>query len=678
MPPPSVAAKSKLADAPPKPGTSSSGQFVIHGADQKTRGEILRHCESVAAEMQALLKDSAEGAIPMVIALRTAPNLNPNAPAVSPNISQLAHGGFHLQINIQLRPDFHLTDLRTELVRLLVVERILREHKSITPKGGILPDWLLVGINEALTFRSRNRPSAVFAAVFRTGKVFGIEDILDVRVSNLDALSRTIYNTSCCALVLTLLEQPEGSLRFRKFLHALPLEERSNRELINEWFPNLALSASSLDKWWSLQMANLSRPNVFETMGPDETATALKNALYFRYASVDSGSSKPRSRSASSTAAAKPKSEEPAAEKPEEKSPEPGFIRRLFRRDTGKDEPEKTEPDPKPKEEPKAKPEPEPETTGDKPSGPSLMRRLFGGDDKEDAEPEEKPSPKTEDSKKTTQLLRQTTLGAIHPMLVLVAGNNFGFLNTDPGRLTVTIFGLGKKKTPEEIAAEEKEKADKAAAKAKAEEERAMARAAEKAKEAEEDAARDAARKKAKEEKEAAKASKDSPPTPEKSEEEPKAPPPPKPATSKPKPSTATIVTIPFDEFAKIASRKDVKAICASAANNLNILHTRAHPLFRSVITGYIGVLGAISEGKTKEVPQMLAELKLAAEGALSQAKAVQAHLDWYEAQHTKGLSGQFDDYLRLPQTIKKELPPRNDVISQHLDAIEQEQSTAR
>jgi hypothetical protein len=652
----------------------------VHGANQQTRGEILRRCEAVAAEMQALLKDSAEGAIPIVVAIRVAPELNPNAQAVAPNISQLAHGGFHLQINVQVRPDLNFNDLRTELIRLMVVERILRDHKSITPKGRILPEWLLIGINEALDFRSRNKPSAVFSAVFRTGKVFGIEDILDVNLTNLDALSRTIFDTSCCALVFTLLEQPDGSLRFRKLLHALPVDERSHHDLINEWFPNLALSASSLDKWWSLQMANLARPNVFETMGPDETATALENALYFRYTNSDPA---PRS-STRSTSPAKPKPPEPEAkleetpQQPQDNSPS-GIIRRLFRR-SGDKEPEAKE-EPK-KVEPKPEPKPTPEPKTEKEAGPSLMRRLFGGDDKENKEDKKKEAPaeKENEKEKTALLLQESVLETVHPLLAFVDPSRF--FPTDEGRLTVTIFGLGKKKTPEELAAEETAKAEKAAAKAKADEEKAKAKAAEKAKEAEEKAARDAERSKAREEKVAAdameKADKDKPKADTKAEPERKKDEESKPATTstpavkpKPKPSTPSAVSIPFDEFAKIASRKDVKSICGNAANNLNALHARAHPLFRSVITGYVAVLGAIAEGKTKEVPQMLAELKLAREGALASAKAVQAHMDWYEAQHTKGMSGMFDDYLKLPETIKKELPPRNDIISQHLDEVE-------
>ena len=48
-------------------------------------------------------------------------------------------------------------------------------------------------------------------------------------------------------------------------------------------------------------------------------------------------------------------------------------------------------------------------------------------------------------------------------------------------------------------------------------------------------------------------------------------------------------------------------------------------------------------------------------------------YLDFYEASETGRLSGKFDDFLNLPTTIEKELPPRTDPISKYLDSIDKE-----
>lgn len=684
-PPPSTVRPQQPVKAAPS-STSASGLFVVHGADLKVRNEISRRCEAVAAEMTALLQDSTEGAIPVVIAIRTAPDLNPNLPAVTPNISQLAHGGFHLQITVQARPDFNPNDLRTELIRLLLVERILRDHKSISPKGRVLPDWLLVGVHEALDFRSRARPSALFSAVFGTGRVYGISEILEADVSSLDALTRTIFDTSCCALVLALLDQPDGSLAFRKFLNALPVDERNNLDLLKQWFPGLALSASSLEKWWSIKMADLSRPSVFETLNPAETAEALEKVLYFRYDTTTPATTFRRSSTAS--AASKPATPEPPPDAEPEKK---GFLRGLFggrdkdEPEAEKEEPAKAEkpaPSPKPAPAPAATKPAEPEPKPEKDGGPSLLRRFFGGKN-EDAE-----APPPEEGKKTSMLMPRTGLYLASPLLAMTLDSVLDVEHA-AARPVVSIFGFGKKKTPEEIEAEEKAKAEKAAAKAKEEavrkaeedakeaarkkaaDDKAKAREEERAKEAAEKAERDAAREKEKAMKDA-----DEPKDDGKEEEpaEKKDAPAPAAPVAKPRPKPApapTPSTIPVEEFGKIVSRKDAKAICATTINQLAALNKRAHPLFRPIIAQYIGVIGAIGEGRTKDVSAALAELKVARQAALAKAQEVQAHLDWFEASETKDYTGLFDDYLRLPETIAKESPPRGDVISQHLDELE-------
>ena len=117
--------------------------------------------------------------LPVVVALKTAPDLNLAEPPVKTSISKITTGGFHLQVTVQIRPDLRPAALDAEITRILIAERILRNHAEITTKRSmVLPDWLLTGISQAMTFRDRSRPSAVFAAIFRSGKIYGIEEIL--------------------------------------------------------------------------------------------------------------------------------------------------------------------------------------------------------------------------------------------------------------------------------------------------------------------------------------------------------------------------------------------------------------------------------------------------------------------------------------------------------------------
>jgi hypothetical protein len=341
-----------------------------------------------------------------------------------------------------------------------------------------------------------------------------------------------------------------------------------------------------------------------------------------------------------------------------------------------------------------------------------MLGRLFFGDGKKKEEKEAKDETSDKGKKQSAVQIRDTLWHLASPMLALVTDQLQISASAAGPRYTVSIFGLGKKKTPEEIAAEEKAKAEKEAARKAADEAKAKARADEKAKEAADKAKaradeqakeaadkakRDADRAKERAEKEAEKNAKEAPPPPSPAPATPKpkpatkpaskpaakpalkpATPPPAPSAPVPPPTQAPTALakpppggIPIEDFAKLAGRKDFPAVCGNTAAGLANLNRRAHPLFRPIIARYIQVLAAIAEGKTKDVPAALAELKIAREAALAQAKAVQDHLDWYEASETKDYTGLFDDYLRLPQTIQKELTPRTDVISKHLDEIE-------
>lgn len=816
--------------------TSSSGQFVVHGNELRTRSLFSTRCDEVAGRLRQLLRDDEAWVLPVVVVLKTPPEANLAGPAVSTSISQIAYGGFHLQITVQLRPDLRPADLDAELMRILLAERILRNQKEITSKRSrILPEWLLTGITQAMTFRDRSRPSAVFAAIFRSGKIYGIEEILGASPGELDALSRTIYETSCCALVLALLEQPEGPMRFRKFLGSLATDSREDRELLNFCFPNLALSSSSLNKWWSLQMASLATPGVFEAIGPTETKKELDAALMIRYETTPDEAPRKTSRviasteapaepdkqalnartsssaspgkdnrkvqdekagTAGQTAGRKPEVSKPAATKavsppatttaamaaktksepqaaggvpeasPEEEPRRRGLFSRMFARSDRSQEMKPDGADPQPdkksesakKDEPPAtKPEPPAESTrssrrqqlqeaeqpnsktngsgkpaaGPKPGGAAekagsdstatpatgtatepeppaeprkrgLLYRMFGrrddeskaGNENATAPAEHKPEPektpgrgnkpeeptkgeKPEEKKETAVQEWDDWNGLVASMAAwwsdsMSGGRGVsGILLVDAVDYLATrgfdaggrfaILGFGKKKTAEQPSAESKNE-EKSSEKRGAPAPQASAG-----------------------KKDAKPAGQPPPAQPSKRSSgrlSKKAQPEPgsKPATGQPTPSKpapaaprTVSVSIPIEDYANIMKRKDRLAILGSNGKALATLLPRANILFRPIIQDYIAVIGDLQNGRTKGADERLAALRSRTAKAYQQARAVQDHLDWFEASQTKNYSGTFDDYLDLPAQIEKELPARNDPLSQYLDGMDAE-----
>ncbi|MEY4484946.1 MAG: hypothetical protein RL693_2398, partial [Verrucomicrobiota bacterium] len=324
--------------------TSSNKQFTVHGADLKARSTFILLCEESAATLGKLLKDDGRFLLPIVVVLKTPPDISLNGAAVTTSIGELSYGGFHFQLTVQLRNDFSSEDFTLELVRVLLAERILRNQqtlKTTRTRQRVLPDWLLTGVSEAMEFRSRARPSLLFSAVFKSGQVYSIDRIIDADPAQLDAMARGIYEASSCALVLTLLDQPDGPVRFTKFLDALAQDNQSDRDLLKKHFPTLGISKNSLEKWWTLQMAALATPSPMETLSVTETEALLNKALALNVENYV---------------------EPAAAPAKTEKAKAPG----LFHKTPSKEKQEETPADEKPKSEPvkpeadKATPKPAP------------------------------------------------------------------------------------------------------------------------------------------------------------------------------------------------------------------------------------------------------------------------------------------------------------------------------
>jgi len=721
----------------PVASTSTSGQFIVHGNDLTLRSAFSSRCEEVTAEVRRLLRDQQPWVLPIVVLLTTG-NAAKKAPRpVDMVVSQLTHGGFHLQLNVSLRPDLRPTELRAGIIRALLAERILRDQKEITAtqRPLLLPDWLFTGIIEALDYRQRARPSALFAAIFKSGKIFGIEEIIEASPVQMDALSKTIYQTSCCALVLALLDQPEGGLRLAKFLNALATDPRPERDLLNQWFPTFAASPASLNKWWSLQLAALASPGMAEPLSPIETLKQLEAALTLRYQarpgeilaprplfaslikSVPVASSPPPPtpkpaakpkppapvRVATAPPAAEPKPETatpgpesvPEPTTAEEETPKRSLLSRLnpfSRKKIENDEviaaaiedaaraeagtPVPTEASPsedqaappgKPAHVPikirpifgggEKKPDPQPELPTEEPNAepakkPSNLNPLnwFRGgkkDEKKDPRAEEPPVAKDAAVSPSSP---PTTFADWLPAHRPLIAHAYQVEATPEAEGKKRFFGLFGKKQPETASepqpAESKPKREPIRIKPLF-----------------------------------GSGKKDPEPTSEEKKEDPPAAPksePPAPARrpakkTPPADNSPVAASITIEQYAAIMKSKDRAEIIKPSINALAALQNRAAVLFRPIIADYSQILVELMDGKTKDTDARLRALRSRCEKALAQSRAVRDLLDLHEANETPALSGLFEDYLKLPEIIQKELPERTDPISKYLDALDKE-----
>jgi hypothetical protein len=134
-----------------------------------------------------------------------------------------------------------------------------------------------------------------------------------------------------------------------------------------------------------------------------------------------------------------------------------------------------------------------------------------------------------------------------------------------------------------------------------------------------------------------------------------------------------TNATVSLSNYPAIMKRKDRSDILQHNIAALNALQQRCAVLFRPIVADYAALISELSAGKENNVAERLKKLHERSQTALNQSKAVRDLLDVSEANSSPSMSGLFEDYIKLPETIQKELPKRKDPVSRYLDALDLE-----
>gem|GEM_PF-3903415 len=618
--------------------TSASKQFVVHGSSLKTRSVFCLLADETAASLDRLLKDPSPDRLPVVVVLKSGSDARRSGASVTTNISQLAYGGFHLQVNVQLRQGFHTQDFKNELVRILLAERILRKHKELSSsRERVLPDWLLTGVSQALEFRERAKPSVLFAAVFRSGRIYSIDGVLQARAEELDSMSRSIYQTSCCALILTLLDQPDGPVRFGRFLNALAASGQSDRDLLKEHFPTLGISSNSLEKWWALQMATLATPTSMESLGVAETERFLDEALTLQF-HLKNPVPKKESPAQLPSENTSPPQDTPTAEPTDEEKPSwfklPFFGSRnkdvffpfLKRNSAGESEKTTEELEAEKADPSKTKTEKKeavnavsesPAPAQEPPSPTPSLPKKSASERKLSTQPTIAPSPAAELPRKgedQRQISDMPELPTIREKKETTSESDVKN-SSEKGTLFNPLNWF--RKDGEMPSEEQADPSDS-----------------------------------------------DSPAPLPQTQAQPQRMPSAEPSNE--------MINIPIAEYAQVMNRADRGKILQQNLERLNALKQRAHPLYRDLIGEYSEVVRSLMHGKHKGLSGKLESLSQRRLSIHKNASEVEMYVDWYEA-NSGGYSNTFDDYLKLQDSIEGELNPRSDSISQYLDLLDKE-----
>jgi hypothetical protein len=148
----------------------------------------------------------------------------------------------------------------------------------------VIRPWLVEGLTEAAKWREGTADRRIYEGVFRRGGGFTMDELFELperSFDRLDGASRLAFRALSGALVMALLEQPQGRGAFRAFAGEAARFSGEMPVLLRKHFPDLNLSERSLAKWWALTLAKLIQPQLSEVLPIRETEQALEEALQF-------------------------------------------------------------------------------------------------------------------------------------------------------------------------------------------------------------------------------------------------------------------------------------------------------------------------------------------------------------------------------------------------------------
>jgi hypothetical protein len=275
--------------------TSRSEQFRVGGGNRPLRGSVAVLAEEIKDELLDLTGEAdtwrdAAPRVPISIFLSGEPGdpVPPRTVALSLSFSE---AGYELRLDVHLSRGIEHARFRSAITTALLYERALRgrvAEESEVPF--IVPPWLVEGLLEAVDWRKRRADRRPYETLFKSGGVFHLDDLFaltEQQHAELDGAMRTGFRVSSGALVMALLEQPDGKEGIGKFLAAVAAYQGEMPSLLRQHFPGMNLSDTSMAKWWALQMASKSTAALTDVMSISETEATLNDALNLQFRDVD-------------------------------------------------------------------------------------------------------------------------------------------------------------------------------------------------------------------------------------------------------------------------------------------------------------------------------------------------------------------------------------------------------
>ena len=270
---------------------SRTKQFSISGGAPQDRATIAQLAEEAKDELLRLTEERDAWKVPVTVQLhgKSGDPMPPRTSALQILVSEV---GYEIRLDTHLSRGIEHERFKYATSSALIYERALRNAPA---KGSetpfFVPPWLVDGLREATAWRLNQSDRRLYEALFKTGGLFKLDDVFAVTgpgYEEMDAAMRAAFRVSSGALVMALLQQPQGKEGFRAFLTDVASYEGEMPSLLRKHFPELNLSETSLEKWWVLQLAQIGGQNLAtDVLTIANTETTLSEALRLNFRTLE-------------------------------------------------------------------------------------------------------------------------------------------------------------------------------------------------------------------------------------------------------------------------------------------------------------------------------------------------------------------------------------------------------
>lgn len=259
--------------------TSASRQFVVYCSDATLRVRVTSFVEEVKRDVLDLIGERDRWRTPIVIAIEAATDPAAIRTPVRVRLAETPEGPT-IQLTVTIGEDPAAVHLQKHIVRAVLLDFMYRDRKGQSgDEYAEAPWWIVAGAIEKFRQRDLGVDSDVFQRLIETNKLPAVTDFLAGRGQQFGGSAAAFDNACAHALLQLLLDQPEGKPRLAQLLRHWPDARGDAVAALARAYPALGPDATSLQKWWTLNLARFSAAERYRGLSAEETDRQLQALL---------------------------------------------------------------------------------------------------------------------------------------------------------------------------------------------------------------------------------------------------------------------------------------------------------------------------------------------------------------------------------------------------------------